>query len=143
MFGVGDTSYAEDFCNFARDVDGWVSRMSAKKMIELACGDVSSGEIEDDFEQWIAQLFFLIKPPVVDATPAAAAAPPKKKPAPIVIEEVRHTAQRRPVSQIGWQEEDEEVPRMVPYYEQQGEDAEVSGLHVLSAAAVLETENIH
>merc|ERR1711865_1046323 len=108
VFGVGDTSYAEDFCNFARDVDGWVSRMSAKKMIELACGDVSSGEIEDDFEQWIAQLFFLIKPPVVDATPAAAAAPPKKKPAPIVIEE----------------EEDEEVPRMVPYYEQQEEDAE-------------------
>ena len=93
MFGVGDIAYEEDFCNFARDVDGWVSRMSGKKMIELACGDVSSGEIEDDFEQWIAQLFFLIKPPVADATPAAAAAPP---PAPIVIEEVRHTAHRRP-----------------------------------------------
>lgn len=118
VFGVGDPAYEEDYCKFAVDVDGWLTRLSGQQMISLACGDVTGDELDADFEQWIRQLFFIIKPADDAAQPAIPAVPAQ------IVEEPEVT----PAAGTGCSpppHQEEEEPRPVPYYESQIEDPEV------------------
>eukprot|EP00658_Telonema_sp_P-2_P059571 TRINITY_DN4860_c0_g1_i6.p1 TRINITY_DN4860_c0_g1~~TRINITY_DN4860_c0_g1_i6.p1 ORF type:complete len:593 (-),score=155.46 TRINITY_DN4860_c0_g1_i6:326-2104(-) len=100
VFGVGDVAYEEDFCKFAIDVDGWLHRLSAQQLISLATADPTSGQMDTDFEQWRKQLFFAIQPHQEEK--------PVQQPVVVQVEE-----------------EVEEEPRPVPYYEAQEEDPDV------------------
>lgn len=53
VYGVGDSNYGDNFCLAAKNLDHWLSSLSAKKFFATGFGDESiSTSLDDQFQEW-------------------------------------------------------------------------------------------
>ena len=55
MFALGSSAYPK-YCQFGKDVDSLLGRLSGERITPVACGDELSGQ-EQSFKEWAADVF--------------------------------------------------------------------------------------